>query len=58
MKALIGIWDLLLLAVLVIAAIASNEFGYGFIAHLLLVPIGLLMIRVFYVPSDQGQAEQ
>ena len=58
MKALIGIWDLLLLAVLVIAAVASNELGYGFIALLLLVPIGLLMIKVFYVPSDQGQAGQ
>ena len=58
MKALIGIWDLLLLAVLAIAAIVSNEFGYGFIALLLLVLIGLLMIKVFYVPSDQGQAEQ
>ena len=58
MKALIGIWDLLLLAVLVIAAIASNEFGYGFIALLLLVPIGLLIIKVFYVPSGKDRAGQ
>lgn len=52
MKTIKGIWDLLLLAVLVIAGVASNEFGYGFITLLLFLPIGLLMIKVFYVPSD------
>lgn len=56
MKALKDIWGLLLPAVLVIAAIASNEFGYGFIALLLLVPIGLLMIKVFGAPSGQDRA--
>ncbi len=53
-----SLWDVLPLAVLIIAVVASNELGYGFIALLLSVPIGLLMIKVFYVPSGQGQAGQ
>lgn len=51
-----SLWDVLPLAVLIIAAVASNEFGYGFIALLLLVPIGLLMIKVFDAPSSQDRA--
>jgi len=58
MKALKSIWDLLILAVLIIAAVVSNELGYGFIALLLLVPIVLMMIKVFYVPSGQDRAGQ
>ncbi len=55
MKVLKSIWGLLLLVVLIIAAVASNELGYGFITLFLLLPIGLLMVKVFGVPSDQDQ---
>jgi len=58
MKVLKSIWGLLLLVVLIIVAVASNELGYGFITLFLLLPIGLLMVKVFGVPSDQDQTGQ